>query len=142
MCQYPRKESNSVLHIVQGLIKLIIQVLCKVPQQMIGSSRNLGRISRSNELISSFNIKCKHCPGKISLYTKDTSNLVFHLDERFPSDLQTEVDEYLKIPCHPEADPLTFWKFHVEKYPSSSAPVERLFSISDHRCDDKSYVIQ
>ena len=48
--QYPQKEPSSMAHLVQGLGKLIVQVQCKVHQQMIRWSGNLGRISRSEKV--------------------------------------------------------------------------------------------
>ena len=48
--QYPRKESSSVAHPVQGLGKLTVKVQCKVHQQMIRWSENLGKISKSEKV--------------------------------------------------------------------------------------------
>ena len=45
--QYPRNESNSVVPLIQGLGRLIVWVQCKVDQQMIKWSGNLGRIKQS-----------------------------------------------------------------------------------------------
>ena len=75
-----------------------------------------------------------------ALYNKFSSKFAHDVT---PNGVITEVDDYLATPCLPEeADPLSFWKSHAEKYPSlaklvpnylcipaSSAPVERLFSI-------------
>jgi len=40
LCQYPRKESSLVAHLVRELCKFIVKVLCKVHQQMIRCSGN------------------------------------------------------------------------------------------------------
>ena len=46
MGQYPGEESSSVVHLVHESGKLIVPVQCKVNQQMIRLSGNLGRISK------------------------------------------------------------------------------------------------
>ncbi|KAK2161512.1 hypothetical protein LSH36_115g05062 [Paralvinella palmiformis] len=48
--QYPQKESSSVAHLLQGLGNLIVEVQCKIHQQMIGCSGNLGGITKSEKL--------------------------------------------------------------------------------------------
>ena len=48
--QYPRKEPRLVAHLVEGLGKLIVRVRCKVHQQMIRWSGNVGRMSESEKV--------------------------------------------------------------------------------------------
>ena len=45
--QYPRKESNSVAHLVHGLGKLTAQVQCNIHQQMIRWNGDLGNLGLS-----------------------------------------------------------------------------------------------
>jgi len=48
--QYPQKELSPVAHLEEGLRKLVAQVQCKVHQQMIRWSGNLGRINKSEKV--------------------------------------------------------------------------------------------
>ena len=50
MAPISSKKSSSVAHLVQGLGKDIVQVRCKVQQQIIRSSGHLGRISNSENM--------------------------------------------------------------------------------------------
>ena len=43
------KEYSSMAHLVYGLGKLIVQVHCKIYQQITRSSGNLGRINKSEK---------------------------------------------------------------------------------------------